>query len=395
MIYLNCAATSYDRPPCVAQAVAEAMGGLGSSGRGAGSAELGAARVVARARDALAQLMGAPASERVVFCANATHALNMAILGCVRPGDSVVATDWDHNSVLRPLYGLQRSQGVRLSFWGADKRGRLDLEDLERLCVPGTRLVVVTHGSNLTGNLLDVAACAQIAHAAGAWLLVDCAQTAGAVPFSMKETGADLVAFTGHKALLGPQGTGGLIVAPGVEVEPVLTGGTGVASGLPHQPDAYPEHLEAGTLNGHGIAGLGAAARWLLERGVEAVHRHDLGLVRRFVGGLRTLEGVTVYGDVPWDLGQLDGVACDHGATVALNLAGWDSSEAADELEQSFGIAVRAGLHCAPRMHQALGTARTGAVRFSFGAFTTPEDVDRALEALAAMAAEGGADGTD
>lgn len=264
--------------------------------------------------------MGAPASERVVFCANATQALNTAILGCVRPDDSVVATDWDHNSVLRPLYGLQRSQGVRLSFWGADKRGRLDLTDLERLCVPGTRLVVVTHGSNLTGNLLDVAACAQIAHAAGAWLLVDCAQTAGAVPFSMKETGADLVAFTGHKALLGPQGTGGIIVAPGVEVEPVLTGGTGVASELPHQPDAYPEHLEAGTLNGRGIAGLGAAARWLLERGVEAVHRHDLELVCRFVGGLRTLEGVTVYGAIAAANALSDVWAMGGEPKVALNI---------------------------------------------------------------------------
>lgn len=395
MIYLNCAATSYHRPPCVAQAVVKAMEGLGSSGRGAGSAELGAARSVTRARDGVARLLGAPAAERVVFCANATQALNMAILGCVRPGDSVVATDWDHNSVLRPLYGLQRHHGVQLSFWGADKRGRLDLADLARLCVPGVRLVVVTHGSNLTGNLLDVAACAQIAHAAGAWLLVDCAQTAGAVPFSMEKTGADLVAFTGHKALLGPQGTGGLMVAPGVDVEPVLTGGTGVASALPHQPDAYPEHLEAGTLNGHGIAGLGAAVEWLQERGVDAIHSHDLALVRRFVGDLRDLEGVTVYGDFPCDLDQLDGAASDHGATVALNIAGWSSSEAADELEQTYGIAVRAGLHCAPRMHQALGTAHTGAVRFSFGAFTSQDDIDRALAAVAAMAFEGGSDGSN
>ncbi len=279
MIYLNCAATSHDRPPCVAEAVVEAMGNLGSSGRGAGDAELGAARTVAHARVSLARLLGSDSPERVVFTANATEALNIAILGCVRPGDPVVATDWDHNSVLRPLYRLERAEGVRLSFWRADRRGRLDLADLERLCVPGTRLVAVTHGSNLTGNLVDVAACAEVAHAVGALLLVDCSQTAGSVPFSMERAGADLVVFTGHKALLGPQGTGGLIVAPGVEVEPVLSGGTGIASSLPHQPDAYPEHLEAGTLNGHGIAGLGAGVDWLLERGVGAVHSHDLALV--------------------------------------------------------------------------------------------------------------------
>lgn len=389
MIYLNCAATSHDRPACVADAVVEAMSGLGSSGRGAGAAELGAARTVARARDALARLLGASAPERVVFTANATEALNIAILGCVRPGDSVVATDWDHNSVLRPLYRLERTQGVRLSFWRADRRGCLDLADLERLCACGPRLVVVTHGSNLTGNLLDVAACAEVAHAAGALLLVDCSQTAGSVPFSMAEAGADLVAFTGHKALLGPQGTGGLVVAPGVEVEPVLSGGTGVASSLPHQPDAYPEHLEAGTLNGHGIAGLGAAVDWLESKGVDTVHAHDLALVRRFVAGARVIDGVTVYGDFPEDLSELDGVRADHGAVVSVNLDGWDSSEAADELEEAYGIAVRAGLHCAPRMHEALGTSCTGAVRFSFGVFTTEKDVDAALAALAAMAAEG------
>ena len=156
------------------------------------------------------------------------------------------------------------------------------------------------------------------------------------------------------------------------------------------QPDAYPEHLEAGTLNGHGIAGLGAGVDWLLERGVGAVHSHDLALVRRFVAGLRAIDGVTVYGDFPDDLSTLDGVTCDHGAAVAVNLDGWDSSEAADELEETYGIAVRAGLHCAPRMHGALGTSDTGAVRFSFGAFTTEADVDAALAALAAMASEEG-----
>lgn len=388
MIYLNCAATSKDRPPCVVEAVVDAMESNGSSGRGASETELGAARSVARARDALARLLGAAAPERVVFTANATQALNIAILGTVRPGDRVVATDWDHNSVLRPLYRLQREQGVDLAFCPADATGRLDMEAMERLVVPGTRLVVTTHVSNLTGNVANVTAVAKIAHKAGALLLVDCSQSAGSLPVDMVAMGADLVAFTGHKALLGPQGTGGLVVAPGVEVAPVLSGGTGIASTLDHQPDAYPEHLEAGTLNGHGIAGLGAGVDWLLEHGVDEVHRHDLTLTRRLVEGLRKIDGVTVYGDFPEDLDELDGARSDHGAAVAVNIDGWDSSEAAEELEEAYGISVRAGLHCAPRMHEAIGTGDTGAVRFSFGAFTTADDIDAAIAAVAAMAAE-------
>lgn len=388
MIYLNCAATSKDRPPCVVEAVVDAMESNGSSGRGASETELGAARSVAHARDALARLLGAAAPERVVFTANATQALNIAILGTVRPGDRVVATDWDHNSVLRPLYRLQREEGVDLAFCPADAKGRLDMGAMGRLVVPGTRLVVVTHVSNLTGNVADVAAVAKIAHDVGALLLVDCSQSAGALPVDMVAMGADLVAFTGHKALLGPQGTGGLVVAPAVDVAPVLSGGTGIASTLDHQPDAYPEHLEAGTLNGHGIAGLGAGADWLLERGVDEVHRHDLALTRRLVDGLRKIDGVTVYGDFPDDLEELDGIRADHGAAVAVNIDGWDSSEAAEELEEAYGISVRAGLHCAPRMHGAVGTGDTGAVRFSFGAFTTEDDIDAAVAAVAAMAAE-------
>lgn len=388
MIYLNCAATSKDRPPCVVEAVVDAMESNGSSGRGASETELGAARSVARARDALARLLGAAAPERVVFTANATQALNIAILGTVRSGDRVVATDWDHNSVLRPLYRLQREQGVDLAFCPADATGRLDMEAMERLVVPGTRLVVTTHVSNLTGNVANVTAVAKIAHKAGALLLVDCSQSAGSLPVDMVAMGADLVAFTGHKALLGPQGTGGLVVAPGVEVAPVLSGGTGIASTLDHQPDAYPEHLEAGTLNGHGIAGLGAGVDWLLEHGVDEVHRHDLTLTRRLVEGLRKIDGVTVYGDFPEDLDELDGARSDHGAAVAVNIDGWDSSEAAEELEEAYGISVRAGLHCAPRMHEAIGTGDTGAVRFSFGAFTTADDIDAAIAAVAAMAAE-------
>ncbi|MGO5475111.1 aminotransferase class V-fold PLP-dependent enzyme, partial [Parafannyhessea sp. LCP19S3_B1] len=267
MVYLNCAATAHERPDCVIDAVVRAMRELGSSGRGAAEGELGAARTVMVARERVASLLGFGHPERVVFAANATQALNMAILGTVRPGDRVVATDWDHNSVLRPLH-LLAGRGAHVDFVPADALGRLDYDALGRLVAPGTRLVVCTHASNLTGNVADVRRFARVAHAAGALLLVDASQTAGAAPVDMEAMGADLLAFTGHKALMGPQGTGGLLVAPGVDVRPVISGGTGVLSFAEGMPDAYPEHLEAGTLNGHGIAGLSAAAHFVARAGV-------------------------------------------------------------------------------------------------------------------------------
>ncbi|WP_058270624.1 aminotransferase class V-fold PLP-dependent enzyme [Olsenella massiliensis] len=389
-VYLNCAATSVVRPPCVTEAVVRALGSLGSSGRGAGGCELGAARAVMVARERVCRLFNGVRPERVVMCANATMALNLAILGTVRPGDHVVATAWDHNSVLRPLFALRDERGVSLDVVGADERGALDLDELARLVTPGTRLVTCTHASNLTGDVCDVGAVARIAHDAGALLLVDCAQTAGARPVDMQALGADLLAFTGHKALMAPQGTGGLIARPGVEVMPTLRGGTGVRSFDEGMPEAWPEHLEAGTLNAHGIAGLSAALAWLDDLGVERVHRHDLALVRRFAKGVRSLEGCTLYGGLPRDLALLDGSRPerDHAPVLALNVRGWESSALALALEERHGISVRAGAHCAPLMHRALGTSRTGAVRFSFGWFTSDQDVDYALDALGRLARE-------
>ena len=371
MIYLNCAATSHQRPECVVSAVTDALRTFGSCGRGAHESELAAARSIALARERVSALLGFGHPERLVFAANATEALNMAILGTVPDGGRVVATDWDHNSTLRPLYRLR--------------------DALVDAIVPGTSLVCLTHASNLTGNVLareELARVVAAAHAAGALVLLDCAQTAGARPINMDELGIDLVAFTGHKALMGPQGTGGLAVAPGVNVHPVLRGGTGVLSFEEGQPEGYPEHLEAGTLNGHGIAGLSAAAAWIAEKGLDAIHAHDLALTRRFVTGARRV-GATVYGDFPATEEGLLAPGFDHAPVVSVNLPGWESSEVADVLGHDYDIAVRAGGHCAPRMHRALSTQETGAVRFSFGCFTTERDVDAALAALAELVSEG------
>jgi cysteine desulfurase family protein len=391
MIYLNCAATSHQRPECVVSAVTDALRTFGSCGRGAHESELAAARSIALARERVSALLGFGHPERLVFAANATEALNMAILGTVPDGGRVVATDWDHNSTLRPLYRLRDERGVSLSFAAADRRGVLDMGALVDAIVPGTSLVCLTHASNLTGNVLareELARVVAAAHAAGALVLLDCAQTAGARPINMDELGIDLVAFTGHKALMGPQGTGGLAVAPGVNVHPVLRGGTGVLSFEEGQPEGYPEHLEAGTLNGHGIAGLSAAAAWIAEKGLDAIHAHDLALTRRFVTGARRV-GATVYGDFPATEEGLLAPGFDHAPVVSVNLPGWESSEVADVLGHDYDIAVRAGGHCAPRMHRALSTQETGAVRFSFGCFTTERDVDAALAALAELVSEG------
>lgn len=390
MVYLNCAATSYRRPECVIAAVETALREFGSSGRGAHDSELDAARAIATCRERVAEVLGFGHPGRVVFGANATQGLNMAILGCVPDGGHVVATDWDHNSILRPLYRLRKRRGVRVDFAPADAAGRLDVDSLLSLVTPGTSLVCLTHASNLTGNVLPDAQIARVAdraHEVGAHVLLDCAQTAGARPVRMDALGVDLVAFTGHKALMGPQGTGGLAVAPGVTVEPVLCGGTGVLSFEESQPAAYPEHLEAGTLNGHGLAGLSAAAGWVLSTGLDAIHAHDLALTRRLVAGLRRLgPAATVYGDLPRDRIGLDAPDFDHAPVVSLNLDGWDSSELADALGHDYDIAVRAGGHCAPRMHRALGTEHTGAVRLSMGWFTGEKDVDYALRALSQLA---------
>ncbi len=375
MIYLNNAATTLQKPPCVVQAVVEAINGQGSCGRGSYTSELSAARTIFHTREALARIFTFHHPERVVFTANATQALNAALWGLLNPGDHVIATDWDHNSVLRPLHTLAKERGVKVDYLSADRKGRLEYDQLEGLLHPSTKLLVGTHASNLTGNLLDVVRMSAFAQKHGLVFLLDAAQTAGSAPISMEEMGVHLLAFTGHKGLMGPQGTGGLCVAPGVELRPLLSGGTGVRSFEEEQPQEYPEHLEAGTLNGHGLAGLGAAVDFILETGVETIHAHELALTERFVRGLRDIPGVTLYGDF----------SGDRAPVVALNLEGWDPAAAADELAQAYDIAVRPGIHCAPRMHRALGTQDTGCLRFSFGWYTTEEDIDAALAALREM----------
>lgn len=376
MIYLDNAATTLKKPPCVAEAVVRAMATMGNSGRSAHQEALDASRVIYRTREQLAKLLGCSAAERVVFTCNSTEALNIAIDGLFAPGDHVLSTDCEHNSVLRPLYRLE---GVEVDFLPADRRGCIDYDDFRRLLRPNTRGIICTHGSNLTGNLLDIRAIGRFAKEHGLLLVVDASQTAGVFDIDMEAMGIDVVCFTGHKSLLGPQGTGGLCIAPGVDIRPFKVGGTGVQTYLPQQPPQYPTRLEAGTLNSHGIMGLSAALDFIQATGVENIARREEALMRRFYDGVVGLKGVTVYGDF---------TQAHRAAIVALNIGDMDSSEVSDILSMDYDIATRPGAHCAPRMHQALGTTEQGAVRFSFSWYNTEEEVDAAIRAVADLAEE-------
>ena len=376
MIYLDNAATTLRKPPQVIDAVARAMGSFGNSARGTHEGALTASRTIYNTRCKLAALFGCPRPDHVVFTANSTEALNIAIHGLVRAGDHVLSTDLEHNSVLRPLYRLRDERGVALDFVPADRQGRIDYADLERLLRPETRAIVCTHASNLTGDAVDLARVGELAHAHGVLLVVDASQSAGVLPIDMEQMHIDVLCFTGHKSLMGPQGTGGLCVREGVDINPWKVGGTGVQTYLHEQPEQMPTRLEAGTLNGHGIAGLNAALDFLQETGVEAIHAHEMALLRRFVAGVKKIPGVALYGDF------------DHERTAvaALNIGDMDSGEVSDILSEDYGIATRPGAHCAPRLHEALGTEEQGAVRFSFGWYNTEEEADAAVRAVREIA---------
>lgn len=376
MIYLDNAATTFQKPRCVIEAVASAMEHMGNAGRGASDAALDASRTIFNAREALADLFGAEHPSCMVFTANSTESLNIAIKGLFSPGDRVVTTMLEHNSVLRPLYELEE-HGVELEIVAADERGVLDYAALEAAVTPGTRGVVCTHASNLTGNMVDIAHVGKIAHAAGAVFVVDASQTAGAFPINVQELGVDVLCFTGHKSMLGPQGTGGMYVRSGLEVRPLLSGGSGIDTYNRHHPSQMPTALEAGTLNGHGIAGLAAAVGYLNETGMETIRSRELELMRRFYDGVRIIPSIKVFGDFDAEL---------RAPIVALNIGDYDSSEVSDELNLTYGIVTRPGAHCAPLMHKALGTVSQGAVRFSFSHFNTEEEVDSAVQALAELA---------
>lgn len=378
MIYFDNAATSWPKPPGVRAALNEYFGeASGNPGRSGHRMSVAAARIVENAREALAELFNANDPSRIVFTHNATHALNLALYGLLRPGAHVITTGTEHNSVMRPLRHFE-GLGVESTVIACTPEGRLDLEAVRRAIRHDTRLLVTTHASNVTGALNPLAELAALAREKNILYLVDAAQTAGAVPIDVQAIDVDLLAFTGHKGLLGPTGTGGLYIREGLALAPLMRGGTGSDSAHETQPEFLPDAHESGTLNLAGIAGLGAAVRFLLDIGIEAVRTHEQTLIAQFLTGASEISGLTVYG--PKDTALRCGL-------VSFNLAGALPSEVGLILDQSFGIMARTGLHCAPSAHRTLGTFPTGTVRFSFGWYNTPGEVRKGLEALREIAA--------
>lgn len=384
VVYLDYAATSAVRPDAVVDAVAAYLREVGATpGRAGHRRSLGAGRIALRCRRALAALFRAPGDPgRVAFQPNATYALNVALAGLLRPGERVVRTAYDHNAVRRPVAMLRAARGVRETVLSGRPDGGVDLDEADRALLGGgdpARVLVVPHASNVLGSVLPLAALAERARAAGALLVVDAAQTAGAVPIDVEAMGIDVLCFTGHKGLLGPQGTGGLWVREGVEVAPLFAGGTGADSWAEEMPAAMPDRLEAGTLNAPGIAGLLAGVEWIAGHGVEQLHAREAALKARLRERLGALPGVRL----------LSPAAPDGVGIVTVAADGVASEELALRLDREHGVLTRAGLHCAPEAHVLLGTLETGAVRFSVGWATTEADVDRAADAVAAVLASG------
>lgn len=378
MIYFDNAATTKQKPAEVGEAIMRALSDFGNVGRGVHGSSLDAGMTVYEVRDAIATLLGAPNASRVSFTSNVTESLNIALVGLLASGDHVITTAASHNSVLRPLYKLEKERGVELTIVPIAPDASVDFDAFEAAFKPNTRVVAVTHASNLTGDVYNVERMASIAHAHGAILVLDAAQTAGVVPIDMGAQGYDVVCITGHKGLYGPQGTGALALANGIEIEPFKVGGSGMHSYDKEHPRFMPEGLEAGTINGHGIAGLGAGVAFVERIGVNTIAEHEAALAKRLEEGLLEVPGLRVHGG--------------HGGIgrtgiVTFNIGDVDSGLISDALENTYHISTRAGAHCAPLMHIALGTEHQGAVRMSLGWFNTADEVDEAIAAVKEIAA--------
>ena len=378
LIYLDNAATAFPKPRDVLDEMVETYARLGASpGRGAYDLAVEAGEYVAGVREQVAAFFGFSAAERVVFTANATDALNLAIQGLVEPGDHVVSTRLEHNSVLRPLFHLRERGCIEYDLIPFDSRGLVAPSDIEGAIRPTTKLVVVCHGSQVLGTVQPVEEIARVCSERGVPLLLDVAQSAGQVSIDMDGWGVGALAFTGHKALLGPPGSGGLLLAPDVGVRSTRFGGTGIDSHSLRHTQSFPHRLEAGTLNLLGIIGLSLGLEHLARLGMEQCHTKEMALIRRLYEGLRSIPGIRVYSPPP-RAGDLPLLVCDVEGMVAEDVGAI--------LDGDFGIAVRTGLHCAPLIHADLGTAPAGLVRFSLGYGSTDADIDRALEAMAEIA---------
>ncbi|AEF93153.1 cysteine desulfurase family protein [Desulfotomaculum nigrificans CO-1-SRB] len=377
MIYFDSAATSWPKPPEVWQAMEHFIKEVGASpGRAGHKRTVEANRIVDETRQQLAELFNIDDHKRIIFTLNATDSLNLAIKGLLRPGDHVITSSMEHNSVTRPLYTLQ-SYGVQVTKVPCDQQGNINLDDIERAFLPNTKAIIMTHASNVTGTIMPVEEVGRLAARHKVYFVMDAAQTAGLLDIDVKKLNISILTFPGHKSLLGPQGTGGIYIKEGVELMTLREGGTGSGSETPTQPDMMPEKYESGTLNAVGIAGLGAGVKYVRRVGLKKIRDHEMNLTKRFLDGAAAIPGMHIYG-----LSDLT----KRVSVVSFRIDGYKAGEVGDRLDKKYDIACRAGLHCAPDAHRTLGTFEEKLVRFSFSYFNTAEEVDFALNALKEIA---------
>ncbi|WP_320047849.1 aminotransferase class V-fold PLP-dependent enzyme [uncultured Ilyobacter sp.] len=377
MSYFDNAATSYPKPDEVYSVLIETMKNRGGNpGRGSHRMALDAFRAVYETRVKLAKLFNVDDPLRIAFTQNATMSLNFAIKGVFKPGDHVITTSLEHNSVLRPLFSMEQQGKVELTIIEADCQGIISLDDIEEAIQENTKAIVITHASNLTGTIIPIKKIGEIVKKHGILLIVDASQSAGILEIDVKNMNIDILCFTGHKSLFGPQGTGGIYLRKGVEIKPLMEGGSGSHSKLKRQPQEMPDLLECGTLNAPGIAALGAGVDFIMKTGMGNIRKHENELTEAFIKGLKGIDKVRIYGP---ETGERTPV-------VALNMGNIDPAEVSALLDEEYEIAVRPGMHCAPLAHRSIGTYETGAVRFSFGYFNTKKEISEAIEAIKEIA---------
>ena len=384
MIYFDNAATSWPKPPRVKEAMNQFMEEVGANpGRSGHFRSIEAARMVFETREALSVLFHAKDSSRIVFTLNATESINLALKGLLKPGNHVISSSMEHNSVMRPLRDLEK-KGIELSIVPCSKEGMLDSQEVESKIQSNTKMVVLNHASNVTGTLLPIEEVGLIARKYNLLFLVDSAQTAGAYPIDVEKDGIDLLAFTGHKSLYGPQGTGGLVIGERIkekEMIPLKQGGTGSRSEFEEQPDFLPDCFESGTPNGVGLAGLLAGVQYVLEKGVGQIRQKEMTLIKKLIMGFKKIPQVKLYG--PENQG-------DRIATLSFNVAQLSPSDMASRLEKEFGILCRPGLHCAPAAHHTLGTFPEGTIRFGLSAFNTEAEIETVIQAVSRISKQRG-----
>lgn len=372
MIYFDNAATTLKKPKEVAVAVYEAINNFANASRGSYELSLNSERIILSARERLKKLFNADSPNCIAFTNNSTEALNIAIKGLINKNDHIITTSFEHNSVLRPIYEMENI-GTEVTIIKADKRGIINYNEIENNIKENTKAIICSHASNVIGDILNVSLIGKIAKKYKLIFILDASQTAGCVPIDIKNNFIDVLCFTGHKGLMGPQGTGGLCVRKDLFIKPLKTGGTGIKSYSKTHPKDMPTRLEAGTLNGHGIAGLNASLEFIENETIEKIMKHDRELSRYFYDSIKNIDNIKFYGNYETD---------NRVPIVSLNIGNIDSSKISDILSNDYNIATRPGAHCSPLMHEALGTINQGIVRFSFSYFNTFEEIDKGIEAI-------------